>query len=55
MNNMKNLYYLHETTVIDKNVSIGEKTKIWHFSHIQSEATIGKNCVIGLEICKHWK
>ena len=36
-------YFLHNSSYLDKKVSIGEGTKIWHFSHIQSGATIGKN------------
>ena len=38
---------IHETAIIDKNVIIGEDTKIWAFTHICSGATIGNNCVIG--------
>lgn len=40
-------YFVHESSYVDKNVSIGEGTKIWHFSHILSGVKIGKNCVIG--------
>ena len=40
-------YFKHESAIIDNNVEIGEGTKIWHFSHIQSGAKIGKNCVLG--------
>ncbi len=40
-------YYVHETAVIDDNVSIGSDTRIWHFSHIQSGAEIGSGCNIG--------
>ena len=43
-------YFSHETAVIDENVSIGEGTKIWHFSHIMSNATIGSNCNIGQNV-----
>ncbi len=38
-------YFVHETSVIDENVIIGENTKIWHFSHIQSGVTIGCKCI----------
>ena len=38
------LYFVHNTAVVDDNVVIGERTKIWHFSHIQSGAQIGANC-----------
>tara|TARA_Y100001938_G_scaffold49584_1_gene69139 strand:- start:27894 stop:28376 length:483 start_codon:yes stop_codon:yes gene_type:complete len=40
-------YFLHETSILDPNVQIGDNTKIWAFSHIMSGAKIGKNCVIG--------
>lgn len=40
-------YFKHESSYIDENVSIGEGTKIWHFAHICSGSTIGKNCVFG--------
>ena len=38
---MKKLeYFNHETSVIDDGVKIGKGTKVWHFSHIQSNVTI---------------
>ncbi|SFV52734.1 UDP-2-acetamido-3-amino-2,3-dideoxy-D-glucuronic acid acetyltransferase [hydrothermal vent metagenome] len=40
-------YFAHETAIVDENVTIGEDTKIWHFSHILSGTTIGKNCSFG--------
>jgi len=40
-------FYLHPSSFIDNNVNIGENTKIWHFSHILSDTTIGKNCSFG--------
>lgn len=43
-------YFVHQTSVVDDNVKIGEDTKIWHFTHISSGATIGKNCVIGQNV-----
>ena len=43
-------YFSHETAVIDENVSIGQGTKIWHFSHIMSNATMGSNCNIGQNV-----
>lgn len=49
MNSKKN-YYVNEHAVIDDNVDIGEGTKIWHFSHVQSGAKIGKNCVLGQNV-----
>ena len=43
-------YFKHESAYIDDNVEIGEGTKIWHFSHVQSGARIGKNCVLGQNV-----
>jgi len=39
--------FVHETSIIDDNISIGNGTKIWHFSHILSGTKIGKNCSFG--------
>jgi UDP-2-acetamido-3-amino-2,3-dideoxy-glucuronate N-acetyltransferase len=43
-------YYVNEHAVVDENVEIGEGTKIWHFSHIQSGSKIGKKCVFGQNV-----
>lgn len=43
-------YFVHETAVVDQHVSIGEGSKIWHFSHIQSHVTIGKKCIFGQNV-----
>jgi UDP-2-acetamido-3-amino-2,3-dideoxy-glucuronate N-acetyltransferase len=43
-------YYSHETAIIDEDCTIGEGTKIWHFSHIMPNCTIGKNCNIGQNV-----
>jgi len=40
-------YFSHETAIVDDIVTIGEGTKIWHFSHILSHTTIGNNCSFG--------
>jgi UDP-2-acetamido-3-amino-2,3-dideoxy-glucuronate N-acetyltransferase len=43
-------YFKHESAYVDENCVIGEGTKIWHFSHIQSGAKIGKKCVFGQNV-----
>ena len=43
-------FFAHETAVIDEDCSIGEGTKIWHFSHVMPNCTIGKNCNIGQNV-----
>ncbi len=40
-------YFVHSTSYIDDNVQIGAGTKIWHFSHILKNSTLGENCIIG--------
>ncbi|HCY77290.1 MAG TPA: N-acetyltransferase [Ignavibacteriales bacterium] len=46
----KNKFYVNEYAVVDDNVEIGEGTKVWHFSHIQSGSKIGKKCVFGQNV-----
>ncbi|MFH1942653.1 MAG: Gfo/Idh/MocA family oxidoreductase, partial [bacterium] len=43
-------YFVNEKAVVDDNVQIGDGTKIWHFSHVQSGTTIGKKCVLGQNV-----
>ncbi len=40
-------FFAHESSYIDENVTIGDNTKIWHFSHILSGSVIGENCSFG--------
>lgn len=42
--------FIHESSLVDTDVSIGKGTKIWHFCHIQSGATIGQNCSLGQNV-----
>ena len=43
-------YLCHESSFVDDDVIIGKKTKIWHFSHIQSGAVIGSHCSLGQNV-----
>jgi len=43
-------YFAHPTAFIDEGSSIGAGTKIWHFSHIMPNCTIGENCNIGQNV-----
>ena len=42
--------FVHESSCIDKDVVIGEGTRIWHFCHIQKGAKIGRNCSLGQNV-----
>lgn len=41
---------VHSSSIVDNGANIGEGTKIWHFSHVCSGATIGKNCSLGQNV-----
>lgn len=43
-------YYVNDHAVVDDNVEIGEGTKIWHFSHVQSGSKIGKKVIMGQNV-----
>tara|TARA_B110000240_G_C13344899_1_gene387111 strand:- start:220 stop:798 length:579 start_codon:yes stop_codon:yes gene_type:complete len=43
-------FFAHETAVIDGGCFIGIGTKIWHFSHIMPNCTLGENCNIGQNV-----
>lgn len=43
-------YYNHPSAIIDESCEIGEGTRIWHFSHIMTGCTIGKNCNLGQNV-----
>lgn len=42
-----NPFFIHESSYIDTDVTIGKNTKIWHFCHILSNTQIGDNCSFG--------
>lgn len=42
--------FVHESSYVDDNVSIGSGTKIWHFSHILSNCDIGEDCSLGQNV-----
>ena len=42
--------FIHESSYVDDGVTIGKGTKVWHFCHIQSGATLGENCSLGQNV-----
>ncbi len=48
--NMSHNYFVHESSYIDDQVNIGAETKIWHFSHILPNSSIGQDCTIGQNV-----
>jgi len=42
--------FIHPTATVDKEASLGDGTKIWHYSHVMSGAKIQDNCVLGQNV-----
>jgi UDP-2-acetamido-3-amino-2,3-dideoxy-glucuronate N-acetyltransferase len=43
-------YSVHPSAIVDEGCKIGTGTKIWHFSHLMPNCTIGQNCNIGQNV-----
>jgi UDP-2-acetamido-3-amino-2,3-dideoxy-glucuronate N-acetyltransferase len=43
-------YWAHPTAIIDTPVSIGDATRIWHFTHVMANARIGARCALGQNV-----
>ena len=43
-------YWSHESAIIDDGATLGEGTKVWHFSHVCSGAVIGEGCSLGQNV-----
>ena len=43
-------YSAHETAIIDSGATIGDNTRVWHWTHICSDARIGKQCSLGQNV-----
>ena len=43
-------WWKHESAIVDEEATIGEGTKIWHFSHVCSGAVIGNACSLGQNV-----
>lgn len=42
--------FIHETAVIDRGADIGAGSKIWHFTHVASGASIGMHVTLGQNV-----
>lgn len=43
-------YYAHETAIIDEGATIGEESRIWHFTHVCGGAQIGRGVSLGQNV-----
>jgi UDP-2-acetamido-3-amino-2,3-dideoxy-glucuronate N-acetyltransferase len=42
--------YVHPSSFVDDPDSVGEGTRVWHFSHVMAGATIGRRCNLGQNV-----
>ena len=43
-------YYVDPTAILDQPCTIGDGTKIWHFSHVMANCQIGERCNFGQNV-----
>lgn len=43
-------YFVHPSSYVDEPCNIGAGAKIWHFSHVMKNCTIGDGCNIGQNV-----
>ena len=42
--------FIHPSAIVDEGAVIGAGTKIWHFTHVMSGATLGQYCNLGQNV-----
>jgi len=47
---MSDGYFVHESAYVDDGAVVGDGTKVWFFSHVQSGSTLGRKCIIGQNV-----
>ncbi len=43
-------WWAHETAIVDAGATIGEGTKVWHFTHVMGGTRIGRACSLGQNV-----
>jgi len=43
-------WWKHETAIVDEGATLGDGTRIWHFSHVSAGAVIGSGCSLGQNV-----
>lgn len=42
--------FVHPSAVVDQGASVGDGTKVWHFSHVREGAVVGRGCNLGQNV-----
>src|ERR1700759_925187 len=50
MNSNQPDFFVHESAYVDEPCAVGAGTKIWHFSHVMKNCSIGERCNIGQNV-----
>jgi UDP-2-acetamido-3-amino-2,3-dideoxy-glucuronate N-acetyltransferase len=43
-------YFAHKTACIDDGASVGEGSKVWHYTHVSIGARVGNNVILGQNV-----
>jgi UDP-2-acetamido-3-amino-2,3-dideoxy-glucuronate N-acetyltransferase len=43
-------YEVHPTAIVDEPCEIGNRTRIWHYSHVMANSKLGQNCNLGQNV-----
>ncbi len=43
-------YTVHSTAIVDDGANIGDRTRIWHWTHVCGGAVIGEDCSLGQNV-----
>lgn len=43
-------YFVHPTAVVSEEASVGNGSKVWHYSHVMAGAIVGEECNIGQNV-----
>src|SRR6478752_2961851 len=43
-------FFVHPSAVVDEGAKIGDRTSVWHFTHIMAGAVIGEGCTLGQNV-----
>jgi acetyltransferase-like isoleucine patch superfamily enzyme len=44
------LQFVHPTAIVEDNAEIGDRTKVWHRSHVRAGSVIGDDCSLGFAV-----
>jgi UDP-2-acetamido-3-amino-2,3-dideoxy-glucuronate N-acetyltransferase len=47
---MEKPYFIHPSSYVDEPCEIGAGSKIWHFSHVMANCSLGERCNIGQNV-----